>query len=104
MLLTEKEIWKMRKQFRAMHEAMTEAEKNMHEMREQICTIAETLGKQTRKMTEQFCKIAAALTELEKMLNNEMTILGVPGGCQEDDFELETGQVEYDAEQCARNK
>lgn len=65
MLLTEKEIWKLRRFVR---------------------------------------NISKELTELEKMLDSEMTILGVPGGCTEEDFELETGQVEYDAEQCARNK
>ena len=34
------------------------------------------------------------------------TTLGVPEQNQDDieHFELETGQVEYDAEQCARNK
>ena len=45
---------------------------------------------------------SAALTEIEKVLNNEMTILGVPEFPADD--ELENGQVEYDEEQCARNK
>ena len=60
--------------------------------------------KEIMKVRRCLREASEALTEIEKMLNNEMTILGVPGGCQEDDFELETGQVEYDAEQCARNK
>lgn len=60
--------------------------------------------KEIRKLRRMIRNISKELTELEKMLDSEMTILGVPGGSTEEDFELETGQVEYDAEQCARNK
>ena len=60
--------------------------------------------KEIRKLRRMIRNISKELTELEKMLDSEMTILGVPGGATEEDFELETGQVEYDAEQCARNK
>ena len=59
--------------------------------------------KEVMKVRRCLREASAALTEIEKMLNNEMTILGVPE-IREDDFEMETGQVEYDAEQCARNK
>ena len=59
--------------------------------------------KEIMKVRRCLREASEALTEIEKMLNNEMTILGVPE-IREDDFELEGGQVEYDLEQCARNK
>ena len=59
--------------------------------------------KEIMKVRKCLREASAALTEIEKMLNNEMTILGVPE-IRDDDFELEGGQVEYDLEQCARNK
>ena len=59
--------------------------------------------KELMKVRRCLREASEALTEIEKMLNNEMTILGVPE-IREDDFELEGGQVEYDLEQCARNK
>lgn len=47
---------------------------------------------------------SAALTEIEKMLDSEMTILGIPGQGIEENFEPEIEHVGYDDEQCARNK
>lgn len=47
---------------------------------------------------------SAALTRIEKMLDNEMTILGIPGQGIEENFEPEIEHVGYDDEQCARNK
>ena len=47
---------------------------------------------------------SAALTEIEKVLDNEMTILGIPGQGIEENFEPEIEHVGYDDEQCARNK
>lgn len=47
---------------------------------------------------------SAALTKIEKMLDNEMTILGIPGQGIEENFEPEIEHVGYDDEQCARNK
>ena len=61
--------------------------------------------KEILKLRKHLRNVSAELTEIERMLNNEMTILGVPGQAPDDDeFELESGQVEYDEEQCARNK
>lgn len=47
---------------------------------------------------------SAALTKIERMLSNEMTILGVPEPIKDEDFEPEIEHVGYDDEQCARNK
>ena len=44
------------------------------------------------------------LDEIEKMLDSEMTILGIPGQGIEENFEPEIEHVGYDDEQCARNK
>lgn len=87
MLMTMKEILEVRKCLREGSAALTEVGKEY--VRIQIC----------------LHKVSAVLTKIEKMLNSEMTILGVPGQFpDEDEFELESGQVEYDEEQCARNK
>lgn len=47
---------------------------------------------------------SAALTKIARMLNNEMTIPGIPGQGIEENFEPEIEHVGYDDEQCARNK
>lgn len=47
---------------------------------------------------------SAALTEIEKMLDSEMTILGIPGQDVGEDFEPEIEHVGYTEEQCARDK
>lgn len=56
------------------------------------------------KLRKHLRNISAELTEVERMLNNEMTILGIPGQIDKEDFEPVIEHVGYDDEQCARNK
>ena len=72
------------------------------DMEEKVMLFTPEEKREFRWDMNMVCKI---MTKWAKKVD-ECTILGVPGQIEDENehFELETGQVEYDAEQCARNK